>query len=165
LAKSALTIGQKSLDWRRAGQAVFVGWLLLSSHAACPATITVEGDAPLESIALTVEHSTLNKVVLDLSQKYGFEVAGLEMLNGVGTLSANLTGSLRGIIEKLLGYCNYCNYMILSSDSKSGVERVIILKSTQGLSTRQLLQPNPGAPTDIPSDFSSPVGSMFGLEH
>jgi hypothetical protein len=158
--------GPKSLDSCRSGLAVFVSWFLLSSQAVCAAAITVEGDAPLKSIAVTIEGATLNNVVLDLSQKYGFEVKGVEMLNNAYTLSARMSGSLRSVLEKLLQHCNYCNYMILPSpDNKSGVERVVILKSTHGPATWQRLQPNADASIDIPSESSSPIGPLFGLGH
>lgn len=152
------------MDWCRPSLAMFVSWFLLSSPAVCAAAVTVDGDAPLKSITVTIEGATLKNVVLALSQKYEFEVKGLEMLNHADTFSARMSGSLRSVLEELLGYCDHCNYMILSSqDNKSGVERVTILKSTHGPPTWQRLQPNADALPDVSSESSSPIGPMFGL--
>lgn len=43
--------------------AVFVVGLLVLSQPVCAAAITVEGDAPLKSMTVTVEGATLNEVV------------------------------------------------------------------------------------------------------
>jgi hypothetical protein len=132
---------------------------MLSSQAVCAAAITVHGDAPLKNIAVTIDGATLTNVVQDLSQKYGFEVEGIEKLNNADTLSASASGSLGSVLEGLLGSCNYM--IVRSPDNKSGIERVIILNSTRGCAPRQNLKPNADGSIDIPSESSSPMGSMF----
>ena len=110
--------------------AVFVVGLLVLSQPVCAAAITVEGDAPLMSITVTIEGATLNNVVRELSQKYSFEVQGLDDMNSTETLSATMSGSLRGILEGLLQNCNYM--LIRSEGNKSGVEKLIIVNCTHG---------------------------------
>ena len=110
--------------------AVFVSGLLVSSQPVRAAAITVEGDAPLKSITVTIEAATLSNVVRELSQKYSFEVQGLDDMNSTETLSATMSGSLRGILEGLLQNCNYM--LIRSEDNKSGVEKLIIVNCTPG---------------------------------
>ena len=109
--------------------AMFVSGLLLLSQPVHAAAITVEGDAPLESITITIEGATLNNVVGELSQKYGFEVQGLDDMTSTDTLSASLSGSLRSVLESLLRNCNYM--LVSSAENKSGIERVVITNCTQ----------------------------------
>jgi hypothetical protein len=75
--------------------AVFVVGLLALSRPVCAAAITVEGDAPLKSITVTTDGAMLTDVVRELSQKYSFEVQGLDDMNSTDTLSATMSGSLR----------------------------------------------------------------------
>ena len=147
------------MDSRRLGLVVFVSSLLLWWQTVCAAAITVDGDAPLKSIAVTIEDATLNNVVQELSQKYGFEVESLKKLNNADTLSASMSGSLPSVLEGLLRNCNHV--IVRSPDNKSGIERVIILNSIRGCALRQNLKPNPDGSTDIPSGSSPQTGSMF----
>jgi hypothetical protein len=125
--------------------AVFVCGLLLSSQPVRAAAITVEGDAPLKRITVTIEGATLNNVVRELSQKYGFEAQGLDNMNSTAPLSATMSGSLRSVLEALLRNCNYL--LVRSTDNKSGVKRVIILNCTgSALSPGRAQDP----PTDTP---------------
>ena len=79
--------------------AVFVSGSLISSQSVRAAAITVDGDAPLKNITVTLESATLKNVVRELSQKYGFEVQGLDDTNSTETLSATMSGSLRVVLE------------------------------------------------------------------
>ena len=109
--------------------AVFVIGLLLSLRTVNAATITVEGDAPRNSITVTTEGATLTDVVRELSHKYGFEVQGLDDMKSTGP-SATMSGSLRSILEGLFHDCNYM--LVLSADNKSGIEKIIIVDCTRG---------------------------------
>jgi hypothetical protein len=82
------------------------------------------------SITVTIEAATLSNVVRELSQKYSFEVQGLDDMNSTETLSATMSGSLRGILEGLLQNCNYM--LIRSEGNKSGVEKLIMVNCTHG---------------------------------
>ena len=124
--------------------AMFVSGLLLLSQPVRAAAITVEGDAPLKSITITIEGATLNNVVGELSQKYGFEVQGLDDMNSTDTLSATLSGSLRSVLEGLLRNCNYM--LVRSADNKSGIEKVIITNCTQTAA------PSPGRTNEQSTD-------------
>ena len=110
--------------------AVFVGGLLVSSQAVRAATVTVEGEAPLNSITVTTVGATLTDVVRELSQKYGFEVQGLDDMKSTGSLPATMSGSLRSILEGLLHDCNYM--LVRSSDNTSGIEKIIIVNCARG---------------------------------
>jgi hypothetical protein len=81
--------GPKSCAWCRSGPAVFLSCFVILSQAVYAAAIKVEGDAPLKSVAVTIENATLSNVVIGLSNKYGFEVKGLEMLNDSQPFSAH----------------------------------------------------------------------------
>jgi hypothetical protein len=124
--------------------AVFVSSLLLSSQPVHAAAITVEGDAPLKSITVTIEGATLKNIVGELSQKYGFEVQGLDDMTSTDTLLASLSGSLRSVLESLLRNCNYM--LVSSAENKSGIERVVITNCTQTAA------PSPGRTNEQSSD-------------
>jgi hypothetical protein len=109
---------------------VFVSGLLLSLQPVRAAAITIEGDAPLKSITITMEGATLTSVVRELSQKYGFEVQGLDDMKSPEPLSATMSGSLQSILEGLLQDCNHM--LVRSADNKSGVEKIIIVNCTRG---------------------------------
>jgi hypothetical protein len=133
---------------------MFLSCFLILSQSVCAAAIKVEGDAPLKSIAVTIENATVNNVVLHLSQQYGFEVKGSEMLNDVEPFSARVSGSLRSVLEQLLRYCNNCSYIILPGASNQiGVEKLIILKSPHG----------PGTPQDLKTNPAQSASPLFGL--
>ena len=125
--------------------AVFMSGLLLSSQLARAAEITIEGDAPLKSITVTLEGGTSKDVVRELSQKYGFEVQGLDNINSNASLSTTMSGNLRSIVESLLRNCNYM--LFRSTDNKSGIDRVIIVNCTHGPA------PSPGRTQDQPTDI------------
>jgi hypothetical protein len=122
---------------------VFLSCFVILSQAVYAAAIKVEGDAPLKSVAVIIESATLSNVVNGLSNKYGFEVKGREMLNDSQPFSAHISGSLRSVLEKVLRYCNNCSYIILPGPNEVGVGKLIILKSPHGPGTPQDRTPNP----------------------
>jgi hypothetical protein len=109
--------------------ALAIGCLFSQSilHAA---PITVTGDRPQQRITITIENATIDTVLGDLSKKYGFEVAGLENVEKGETLSGSMSGSLPGILERLLR--NWNHMIVRSRDSESGVAKVMILNSVYG---------------------------------
>jgi hypothetical protein len=115
---------------------VFLSCFLLLSQAGWSAEIKVDGDDRLKGIAVTIVRATLKNVLLDLSEKYRFEIKGVEMLNNTDPLSAKMSGSLRSVLEKLMRYCNHCNFMILpDEDNEIGIGKLILLKSPQPAGT------------------------------
>jgi len=118
----------KSVDLFRL--TVFVSGLLLSLQTVSAATITIEGDAPRNSITVTTAGATPIDVVRELSQKYGFEVQGLDDMKSTGSLPATMSGSLRSILEGLLDDCNYM--LLRSAGNKSGIEKIIIVDCARG---------------------------------
>jgi hypothetical protein len=122
--------------------ALLVSSLLLSLQPALAADVTVDGDKPQESIVVTVHDASLANVVRELSEKYGFDVQGLDSIK-TATLSATLSGTLRTILETLLRSCNYM--LVRSTGNKSGIEKVTIVNCTQG-------SPHSGSAQDYPFD-------------
>ena len=108
---------------------VAVTVLLVWSQTVSAAVIKVEGDAS-KDIHVVVENATLNNVMQSLSERYGFEIKRPENLRGLGTVSAQLSGSLRSVLENILRYCSHCNYLIVPSPSnRNDITKIIFLKS------------------------------------
>ena len=146
----ALCTAKKSVELFRLA---FVSGLLFWSPPLRAAAVKVEGDAPLKNITVTIEGATLNNVVGELSQKYGFEVQGLDDMKSSDTLSATLSGSLPSVLEGLLRNCNYM--LVRSVDNKSGIEKVIITNCTQTAA------PSLGRANEQPTD--TPLLQLFDV--
>jgi hypothetical protein len=130
-----------SVTWCRL--ALLISGLLFSLPPARAAAVVIEGDTPQKSITVTIQGASLASVVRELSEKYGFDVQGLDSIK-TATLSATLSGSLRSILETLLRSCNYM--LVRSTDHKSGIERVTIVNCAQ------LSAPSAGSAQDHPFD-------------
>ncbi len=92
--------------------------------------VTVAGDNPRERITLTIDNTTIDKVLGDLRKKYGFEVIGLQNGEKGEALSGAMSGTLPEILERLLR--NWNHMTVASGDSESGVAKVMILNSVYG---------------------------------
>jgi len=114
----------------RLGCTVFVIGCLIAPTASQAANITVSGDHPQHSITVTIEDATMEVVLNDLHKKYGFEVDGLKNADKGEALSATMTGSLQGILERLLR--NWNHMIVRSPDNESGIAKVMILNSNYG---------------------------------
>jgi hypothetical protein len=102
----------------------------VSPAALQAAAVTVAGDAPRETITLTIEDAKVDVVLEELRKRYGFEVSGLENTTRGEGLSATMSGSLQSVIERLLR--NWNHLIVRSADNDSGVAKVMILNATYG---------------------------------
>jgi hypothetical protein len=123
--------------------------LLLCAFILAPAplqaaSLRVEGDSPRRGITVTIEDATLTFVLDDLRKKCGFEVDGLEHATSRDPLSMTLSGTLQGILERLLRNRNHV--IIRSPDSPCGITKVMILDSRYGTG------PPPAPPPDAISE-------------
>jgi hypothetical protein len=108
----------------------FVFGCLMSPMALHAAAISVAGEAPRQSITVTVEDATVDAVIEDLHKRYGFEVSGLQNAQRSEHLSVTMTGSLQSVIERLLRNWNHA--IVRSADNESGIAKVMILNATYG---------------------------------
>jgi hypothetical protein len=114
----------------RLARAVLIFGCLLSPAALRAEPVAVTGDAPRQGITVTIENATIDVVLEDLHQRYGFEVSGLENAKQGEPLSATLSGSLQSVLERLLR--NWNHMIVRSADNESGIAKVMILNSTYG---------------------------------
>lgn len=104
---------------------------LLPASPLFAAGLTVAGDSPRDNITLTVEDMAVVAILQNLGAKYGFEIGGMEKVEeGGDTLSVTVSGSLYGILERLLRNRNHV--IIRSADTASGIERVILIGADHG---------------------------------
>ncbi|SFV29571.1 hypothetical protein [Hyphomicrobium facile] len=104
---------------------------LLRAQPSLAASLTVAGDSPRESVTLTIEDMAVGGILQNLSEKYGFEILGIEKVDeGGDTLSATLSGDLHSILERLLRNRNHV--IVRSTDTVSGIEKVIVIDAVYG---------------------------------
>jgi hypothetical protein len=103
---------------------------LLAPAPLQAASLSVEGEGPRGSITVTIEDAPLAFVLDDLRMKYGFEIDGLEHATSPDLLSMTISGTLPGILERLLRNRNHL--IVRSSDSPCGIAKVMILDSGYG---------------------------------
>ncbi len=106
---------------------------LLALLAPAPlqaASLSVEGDGPRGSITVTIEDATLTFVLDDLRKKYGFEIDGLEHATSRDLMSTTISGTLQGILERLLRNRNHL--IVRSPNTPCGIAKVMILDSSYG---------------------------------
>jgi hypothetical protein len=108
-------------------------WLigcLMAPLPALAAGVTVTGDDPRHNITVTIEDATVDAVLKDLHDRYGFEMSGLENVKKGEALSATFTGSLQSILERLLR--NWNHMIVRSPHEGSGIAKVMILNANYG---------------------------------
>ncbi|MGI9382488.1 MAG: hypothetical protein ACR2PO_04990 [Methyloligellaceae bacterium] len=110
--------------------------LLLGCLVAAPAlhaeAIRIDGDNPRSRITVTIVSASVDRVLRDFGETYGFEVKGLKNTRKVDAFSATMSGRLEDIMQRLLRNWNYM--IIRSPDNKSGIKEVMILNSAYGSS-------------------------------
>lgn len=109
--------------------------LLLCALLLAPAPIearslTIQRDDVRGSITVTIEDAALASVLEGLSKQYGFEVDGLERVTGPDLLSMTISGTLHGILERLLRNRNHM--IVRSPTNPCGIARVMILDAGYG---------------------------------
>ncbi len=76
---------------------------------------------------MTIEDATLTYVLDDLSKKCGFVIDGLEHATSRDLLSMTISGTLQGILERLLRNRNHL--IVRSPNNPCGIVKVMILDS------------------------------------
>lgn len=104
------------------------------------ARLDVVGNRPRDAITVKMEEATLSFVIENLGQKNGFEVNGLQHLPVADPISAQMSGSLYVVLERLLRNSNHV--IVRSANNASGVERIIVLDANYG--TKPGFVPVPG---------------------
>jgi hypothetical protein len=120
----------KRPSFRRVLAMVLICVSLLASDPLQAARLSVEGDGPHGSITVTIEDATLTFVLDDLSKTYGFAIDGLEHATSRDLLSMTISGTLPGILERLLRNRNHL--IVRSANSPCGIVKVMILDSGYG---------------------------------
>ena len=115
--------------------------LLLAAAPLQAASLSVEGDGPRASITVTIEDATLTYVLEDLSKKYGFVIDGLEHATSRDLLSMTISGTLQGILERLLRNRNHL--IVRSPNNPCGIVKVMILDSGYGAAPPRALASDP----------------------
>lgn len=99
--------------------------------AACAASVVVSGDDPKGAVTVVAEDSTVDEILRELAQKYGFQIKGTG--NGAGdTLSIKLSGSLYEVVARLLRNRNVM--IVRSAGNASGIEKLTIIDANYGAS-------------------------------
>jgi hypothetical protein len=119
----------------RLGWTVLVTAYLFSQTPLLAASIAVSGDNPRRNITVIIENATVDLVLKDLRERYGFEVRGLENANKGDSISATMTGSLQIVLERLLRNWNYI--IARSPDNECGIKKVTILDSSYGAAAQK----------------------------
>jgi hypothetical protein len=114
----------------RAKLTTIIAACLLWSQSSLAATVEIDGDAPRESISITIEDARVDAVLEHLRKRYGFEVAGLENVARGDAVTMTISGSLRSVLGRLLRNRNYI--VVRSTSSASGIAKITILNSAYG---------------------------------
>jgi hypothetical protein len=122
---------------------------LVSQSAAHAATITITGECR-NRISVTIEKATVDLVLGDLREKYGFEVSGIENAQQSDTISETMSGSVDRILQRLLRNWNYM--IVRSDDSQCGIAKIMLLNSGYGTPT------SPGASSSAGAVAAPPAG-------
>jgi hypothetical protein len=119
--------------------AIFAFGCVLMLPALHAEPLKIDGDSPRKRITVTMENAKISSILKGFSEAYGFEINGIENTQQGDPISASMTGSLKDILKRLLRNRNHL--IIYSSDSTSGIEKVVILDSAFGvlpLKTRKI---------------------------
>jgi hypothetical protein len=129
--------------WRRCRLAA--GFILFTlAPPAHAATVDIKGDEARKAVTVVAEESTVGQILQDLAGKYGFKIMGIEHAGAAETVSAQMTGSLSVVVERLLRNWNYL--IVRSRDNASGIESITILDAKYGAA------PSKHAPADQRED-------------
>ena len=99
-------------------------------------TIKIDGDNPRNRITVTIENAKVDHVLKDFGKTFGFKIKGLKNARQGDAFSVTMSGSLEDILGRLLR--NWNHIIVWSPDNKSGIEKVMILDSTYGLSPPEI---------------------------
>jgi hypothetical protein len=109
--------------------------------------LVIDGDEPKQMITVVAESSTVDRILRDLSARYGFEIKGIENVGAADTVPPTVSGSLYDVLVRLLRNRNYV--IVRSPENASGIAKVMILDASYG-----------AAPTKVvPVQVEESVGS------
>lgn len=92
--------------------------------------LVIDGDEPKQKITVVPENATVDRILRDLSVRYGFEIKGIQNVGAGDALSPTVSGSLYDVLVRLLRNRNYV--IVRSPENASGVAKVIILDASYG---------------------------------
>ena len=130
--------------------AIVLGSLLVPI-AAQAAGVTISGDAPRNSISVSIEDAKVDAVLRDLQARYKFQVSGLEHAARGEAISVTMTGSLHAVLERLLRNRNHM--IVRSPDNATGIAKVMILNSNYGAAPQR---PPVGRAEDYSVEIAGP---------
>ena len=111
-------------------------WAIPAASHAAP--MRVEGTEPRNRITVTIDNNSIEEVLQDFSQRYRFQVKGLDKSAKGEPISATMSGNLEEILGRLLRNRNFV--IIRSPDNESGIQRVMILDKAYGSASGVPLQ-------------------------
>jgi hypothetical protein len=117
-----------------AGTAVVAGALALSSGANAGVVTVTQGGANAD-VTVTVQDATVDVVLQELQEKFGFEVEGLGNASKSEALTATMSGSVVSVVERLLR--NWNHMVIRAPDKPGGIEKILIIDTTYGTAASQ----------------------------
>jgi hypothetical protein len=118
----------------------FAFFLLWFPSTAGAANVDISGE-PRKLVTLAAESSTVGQILQDLGGRYGFQIKGIENARTAEIVSARMSGTLYDVVARLLRNRNYM--IVLSPESASGIERVMILDANYGSAPTEVVQ-SPG---------------------
>ncbi len=103
--------------------------LLLQLSSPGVAGVAITGESP-SRIQVEIEDAPVATVLENLRERFGFELEGVEKASSADeALTLTVTGSLKDVLGRLL---RNWNYVIVSSQTGEGIERVVILNASHG---------------------------------
>jgi len=92
--------------------------------------LVIDGDEPKQMITVVAESSTVDRILRDLSARYGFEIKGIENVGAADAVPPTVSGSLYDVLVRLLRNRNYV--IVRSQENASGIAKVMILDASYG---------------------------------
>lgn len=106
------------------------------------AAVAIKGN-DASRIQIDISDAPVVTILEDLRERFGFELEGTDRVKTQDVLSLRLRGSLKEVLGRLL---KNWNYVIVSSESGEGVERVVILNDSHGAAPRTSPKADPNDP-------------------
>lgn len=102
------------------------------------AGVTIDGDEPGREVTVTMENASVDAVLKELHEKYGFDVEGLKHATAGEVLNATLSGSLSDVITRLLR--NWNHVIVRSDQAPTGIRKVVIIDAAYGTTASKTKQ-------------------------
>lgn len=102
----------------------------LTGSLPAAAGVAVDGDEPGRAITVTMENASVDAVLKELHERYGFDVEGLKHATSGEVLNATFSGSLTDVIARLLR--NWNHVIVRSDQAPAGIRKVVIIDAAYG---------------------------------